>query len=229
MKHCSIIMFVLFNSIYCYAQFKFRATSISAKDIDFVADTANDSTRKFVLENERLLDSTYDLSKDYDFEFRLSQSGLGNNARSVFIMILRKDIWSARYFHFNKYWIGNRKDLVEVKVDSSKLNQLWYLLNRQNVLTLPSENEIIKCKTKEYLIDTFDFSNYGSVERNMIVADGIGYKFELSTPKKRRSYYYSNPEINFKEYPYIKEYSDAVLILYLIRKYLGLPITLPFG
>lgn len=227
MKYFITTLLIIAGTIQCFAQFNFRVNPTSTLSIDFNADTLKDSTHKVVLENERLFDSTYNICEDYDFQFRLDQSGFGNNARSVFIMTHKENKWSAKYLHFNRNWIKTGRELIEVKVDSSKLNQLWHLLDRQNILTLPNENKIVNYKTTEYLIDTFGFSNYGTVEKKMLVADGIGYSFKLLKPTKRRSYYYSNPDIYFKEYPYIKEYSDVVLILYLIRRYLGLQITQP--
>ena len=222
MKH-TVIFFIAFVSVtYCSAQFNFKFRQPSPLKIDFVASNTDDVLSNIFIEKDRVFDSTYNLDQDYDFEFRLWQDGLSNNSQSVFIMTFKKDKWSAKYFHFNWNRKESEKELVEVKVDSSKLNQLWYLMNYHKVLSLPNSNQL-SSKMVEYVIDTVNFED--SYERRLDITDGIGYNFELLKPNKRRSYFYSNPEPLFKRYPFIEELSDATVLIYMIRKYLGIPIN----
>ena len=222
MKYFLTILLILAATIHCSAQFNFKFRQPSPLKIDFVADSVVDVLSKIFIEKDRVFDSTYNLDKDYDFEFRLWQDGLSNNSQRVFIMTLKKNKWSAKYFHFNPNWKERGKDLIEVKVDSARLNQLWYLMNIHKVLSLPNSNEL-RSRMVEYVIDTVNFE-YG-YERRLDITDGIGYNFELLKPNKRRSYFYSNPETLFKRYPFIEELSDANVLIYMIKRYLGIPLS----
>jgi hypothetical protein len=141
------------------------------------------------------------------------------NSTSVFILTQRNEKWSAKYFAPHGNWQKDGKQVVEIAVDQSKLDQLWELLVMNNVLALPTQQEI-KASLIKYEIDTSNLVNGREGRLNM--NDGVLYEFELMKRKTSRYYSYHCPQTYQKHYSTIVEFYNASLIILLISKYLGL-------
>jgi hypothetical protein len=137
-----------------WGQFNFRSNPNIAKKIDFVPDTIQTVQNA---EKSLLIDSILNLEREYDFQFRFWYSTMFTPSTSVFILTLRNKTWSARFFEPNKNWKLDGKQVREVIVDQSKLDQLWELLVGNNVLTLPSADRMninIEEATDKFLTKT---------------------------------------------------------------------------
>ena len=227
MKSYLLIIEIVASICNSYAQFNFKPSMYHAFEIDFIANNEQDWAGNFFIEKDRQLDSAFKLSKEFDFQFRLWKDAGSSMNTCVFIMTLSNKKWTASYFHFNPHWKEDcRWVMLEEKVDSSKLLQLWELLRENNILTLQPDGYNLAEKEIKYKIDTIEFR--GIQGARMENLDGTAYNFELIKPLKRRSLFYGNPELSFKEYPYIKEFAQTTEILYLIKRYLGIPLGSPF-
>ena len=226
MKSYLLIIAIFVSICISSAQFNFETDVVHPKEIEFAADSVDNVHSKYFIKMDKKLDSTFKISKEFDFQFRLWKDANVVQTITAFIMTLNKGKWSASYYHFNPHWQEDCKyGMVRENVDSSKLNQLWHRLRQNNILKLPDDNKLREKKTM-YEIDTTHL--YGISGASKVFNDGTLYYFELIKPLQRRSFYYGNPEVSFKEYPYIKEYAQATMIIYLIKRYLGIPLTSPF-
>ena len=214
-----ILTFSTAISISSFGQFNFKPSHEISKRVEFVADVKG---KNFVNGMDRMLDSVFQLDKNFDFEFRYWETGLIVNSTKVLILAQRNKKWSARYFYYNKDWQKDGKSLAEAQVDQSKLDQLWELLVHNNVLTLPSQDSL-KNRMVKYVIDTA-FLGFGH-EEHFEIDDGILYEFELSKPEKKRVYWYGCPQLLLKQYGNIEELFNAVELILLIQRYLGLDET----
>ena len=227
MKSYLLIIAIVASICNSYAQFNFKPSMYHAFEIDFIANNEQDWAGNFFIEKDRQLDSAFKLSKEFDFQFRLWKDAGSSMNTCVFIMTLSNKKWTASYFHFNPHWKEDcRWVMLEEKVDSSKLIQLWERLRQNNILTLTPETSEMRDKKIQYTIDTsiLDIPHAKMIE----FLDGTAYNFELIKPLKRRTFDYGDPEANFKEYPCIKEYAQATMIIYLIKRYLGIPLKSSF-
>ena len=211
-----ILSIIAALSINSYGQFDFKPSHEMSKRVAFAEDVKE---KVSVNGMDRMLDSLFRLEKNFDFEFRYWETGLTNISTKAFILTLRNKKWSARYFHYNKDWQKDGKSLSEVQVDQSKLDQLWELLVHNNVLTLPSQDSL-KNRMVKFVIDTA-FLGFGH-EEHFAIDDGILYEFELSNPEKKRVYWYGCPQLFLKQYGNIEELFNAVELILLIQRYLGL-------
>jgi hypothetical protein len=198
------LLFFLFSK--SFGQIDFKGDSVS---------TDNFSRLSF------LIDSAYKLDKTYDFEFRLWTNPSLVTYTNVFILSQKNKIWTARFFEYN----GNQKQkLSEKTVDQSKLDSLWARLTVNQVLTLPSQDSL-KNKMKIFVADTSYVLDEEDTYKRLMMTDGAMYYFELATQNKRRSYSYHCPQGYSKLYPNIEELYRAYAIIILVRKYLGLKLT----
>lgn len=189
----------------------------SQPNIYFVGD----SLPKHVHCNKEL-DSMLDLNKDYDFQFRLWTKGFW--CISAFVLTYKNQTWEARYFdEFNlltKELRTSKKQRVrERKVDQSMIRQLWWILQNNDILTLPDQR-LLSDRLSTYHIDTTDFFTY---QTHSLRTDGVVYTFELINSIKSRCYSYYSPESYFKEYN-VKELAQVITNVKLIEKFLAINI-----
>lgn len=192
--------------------FDFKVNPRSLKTIEFEAG----KTASFSEVDNRVIDSLFLLDKNYDFEFRLWSRYSSMNFNNVFILRLSNNTWTARYFDLNECY-GDPKKFKERTVDQSKVHQLWSMLVRNKVLTLPDMKEL-QSQMVNYEIDTTALLIQG---RGTQVMDGVLYSFELLTPAKKRYYSYANPSIYMKLYSSIAALAYAQLNVLVIQKFLG--------
>jgi hypothetical protein len=168
-----------------------------------------------------LIDSAFKLDKTFDFEFRLSTNPSLISYANVFILRLKNKIWTARFFEYH----GNRTNkLSETKINQTGLDNLWKNLVANQALTLPTQDSI-KNKMRLFVADTSLALEDGNEYRNVIITDGVVYHFELSTRGKTRSYDYQCPQGYLKYCPNVEELYRAFVIIIMVRKYLGLNLT----
>jgi hypothetical protein len=124
-----------------------------------------------------------------DFEMRLWIIRYVNQPHAVFVFKHSKiGKWSVKSYNFcTTDWIG----FNGLNTDSLQLSQYWNSrwdsLIKNQILRLPSENKVLK-KWK---------SSTGIIP---VIADGLSYRIELFTAKKRRRYSYNNPEDKLPNY-----------------------------
>ncbi|MDH6307634.1 hypothetical protein M2451_000083 [Dysgonomonas sp. PFB1-18] len=186
--------------------------------IDFRNDPAsvNDKHTNYQDMNRRA-DQKLGLTNDFDFELRLwTNEGLAN-FYSLFILRLKNDVWSARYIEYD----GISKTWEASGVDQQGLDRLWYALERQKVLTLPTQDSI-RDKMKIYAADTTAvFYSQADVYKTATITDGIGYRYELKNKTKQRVYNYHSPKGYLEPFPNVEEFYRAYAIVALIRRQLG--------
>ena len=216
LKILSIILCLFLFSASLFGQFDFRRDPYLSKKIDFVPDTVQKFTN---VRKPFFVDSIFKLEKDYDFQFRFWNSGIFTPSTSVFILTQRNKKWSARYFAPNRDWQKDGKQIIEIAVDQSKLDQLWELLVMNDVLALTTQQEI-KTPMVKFEIDTSNLVNASG--RRLSINDGVLYEFELMKPSSSRHYSYHCPQTYLKYYTHIIEFYNASVIILLINKYLGL-------
>ncbi len=154
-----------------------------------------------------VIDSTFQLTKNPEFEIRFWTQFAKTMKRQLFVLSLSKGgIWSGRLFEKTYKDIDT---LVEKQVDQSNLKSLWKELRRNNIQELPDENEI-RDKSGE--------------EINLRVFHGITVVCELISKQSKRSYRYYAPKSHSDEFKYIKEYKSVVRITSAIFKYCGIPL-----
>lgn len=192
--------------------FNFRVDTLQPKNIAFESGEVSTTNARY----NHIIDSAFKLDKNYEFEFRLWKRHLEYNFDNVFILRLVNNKWIARYFDLNECY-GDIRKFKERKVDQTKVNQLWRLLEQHKVLSLPSQ-EALNEKLQSYSIDTVRFSS--SISRTYLT-DGILYSFQLADPDKVRHYSYACPQTYLKNYGNVEELYHAVYIIILIEKFLG--------
>lgn len=186
--------------------------------ISFVGDTTTGSAHG--LRYDSALDLQYELRKDYTFELRLKQYHLESNVDNVFVLTLRQGKWRARYFDRNN-GIHESTVFTERTVDQSAVSHLWSLLVDNKILTLPSQNSLTN-RLVSYEIDT---ANLPYVQNRCFdVTDGVAYEFSLQSPTRQRHYSYCCPQTFLKQFGNVKELFHAVMLIMLIKKFLGQPL-----
>jgi hypothetical protein len=198
--------------------FNFDADTTKATYTSFVGDTS--ATSIWGKRYDKALDSQYHLGMDYTFEFRLKQYYLQSNFDNVFVLTQKRGKWTARYFDRN----NNTHDqlvFTERAVDQSSVNQLWQLLVKNEVLTLPSQS-FVADRLMGYEVDTTNLP-YANMRR-LDVTDGATYEFSLLSPTQQRHYSYGCPQTYLKHFSNVKELFQAVMLITLIEKFLGHPL-----
>ena len=169
-----------------YAQFDFR------NDTAFIEVFGT-------LKNQ--IDTTYTLTKDFDFEFRFWINYGKLTGTALFVLTNRNNKWSARLF---KRKTHPEINLSEIKVSNENLNTLWAKLNANHILSIKNSYEL---KDRN--------GNYADIK----IYDGTSFYFELITKTKRRNYFYHCPKDCREEYKYIREYKWVLNIINLIYKH----------
>lgn len=206
MKSIFIFFISSFSILNLFGQTNFKADPI-----------ADDHYSEF----SRLIDSTFKLDKNYDFQFRLWTNPSLVSYSNVFILTQKDKIWTARFFEY----YGNRTpNVLERKVDQSGLDSLWQRLVAEQVLTLTTQDSL-KGKMKIFIADTSQSFDEGDSYKKVIITDGVEYHFELRTPEKSRSYSYHCPQGYLRHYPNVEELYRAFMIIVFVRKYLGLNLA----
>src|SRR5690349_2031232 len=72
------------------APFDFRVDTVKSRFISFEQDTIATNVNELY---DAILDSTFNLNKNYDFEFRIWKRHLSSNFDNVFIMTLKDNKW----------------------------------------------------------------------------------------------------------------------------------------
>ena len=126
-------------------------------------------------------------------------------------------LWKARYFEYVK------NSFIEIKVDQSNLDELWKGISYHQVLTLPDQNSLRK-RMRKYIADSSYVFEHDAEYSSMMIMDGTRYRFELSSPGKRRFYEYHCPVGYLKKYSNIEELYRVFAIIIYIRKYLALKL-----
>ena len=183
---------------------------------DFIPDVQKEPTT-FKLDS--LLESHFiTKSPNVEFEFRLWTIPSLTQCSDVFILQLKSDGWSAKYFEFR-----NGK-FVRGKVEQKGLDSLWSKIRYNQVLKLPSQDSL-RWLMRKYAADTaIVFDPEGEYMTSMMV-DGIRYRFELSSKNKKRVYEYHCPAGHLQTYPNIEGLYRAYAILILLRKHLLKPLV----
>ncbi|MDH6307633.1 hypothetical protein M2451_000082 [Dysgonomonas sp. PFB1-18] len=210
-------------------------TDLSYSQIDF-----KDEPKSFKEKNKKWynfgrrnkeINTEFKLKNDYDFELRLWTDPAPVLGPSVFVMQQKDNKWTAQYYaqairkegdKYIPYW--KKKDL-----DSEKLNELWAKLVENQVLTLPTQDSI-RDRMRIYSTDTlavFYPPNQlaGWPYYAPAILDGMIYRVELRTKKKKRTYTYHCPKGYLENCPNVEELYRAYAIIVLIRKYAGLNLS----
>ncbi|MBB5437766.1 hypothetical protein HDC92_001440 [Pedobacter sp. AK017] len=193
--------------------FDFKTDTVRSRFISFQEASTSEVNAAY----NRSVDSTFHLDKNYIFELRLWKRHLSYNFDDVFILRLKNNKWTARYFDL-KDSFGDKTKFTERKVDQTKADQLWVKLVENKVLTIPDE-KVLQDRLLLYKIDS---ANIDLVIQRISMTDGVLYGFELSTPDKKRHFSYSNPESLLKYYGNVEELYRVVIINMLIQKFLEL-------
>ena len=185
--------------------------------INFKADSST-SESNWLTRISHSIDSTFRLDKTYDFEFRLWTIPSLTKDANVFILTQKNNNWTGRFIEYNGYQL---QKLSERKVNQVKIDSLWRKLIANQVLTLPTQTSI-ENKMRKYIADTlYSFEEKGiySVPE---FSDCTGYRFELLTQDKKRTYTYFCPTEYLTKFPNVEEFYRAFSIIVLVRKYIGL-------
>lgn len=148
------------------------------------------------------IDSNFILEKKVDFELRLWTQISKTAERRLFILTLKENKWSARFF---QRIIFQKDTLIEVHVSQKNLETLWRQLKKNRILILPDQSDLRDRNGKEILDPIYD---------------GHSYRFELLTREKKRTYSYTCPKNFYENYKYIEEYKRVVNLVKLIYKHL---------
>ncbi|HMI77283.1 MAG TPA: hypothetical protein VK484_00735 [Ferruginibacter sp.] len=166
------------------------------------------------------LDSTFSLDKSYDFEFRLWTSPSLTDYTNVFILALKNNVWSAKFYEYNPY---QKAVFTETILRQSKIDKLWERLVENHILVLPPHDSL-RSRMKIFIADTSGVLEEDGMYKKVLMTDGTRYQFELSKKDKKRSYYYHCPGSYLKHYPNIEELYQAYSIIILIRHFIGLTL-----
>ena len=170
----------------------------------------------------QVIDSSFNLDANSDFEFRLWTLPSLSDYATLFVLMQRHGKWTARYFEYR----GNGESVVkESNVDPGKLDSLWNRLVANQVLTLPTHDSI-RNKMKIFIADTSYVLEEDDMYKRVMMTDGAIYRFELKDRNKRRAYEYHCPMGYLKHYPNLEELYRAFSIIVLVRKYLGLSLKI---
>ncbi|RYF83119.1 MAG: hypothetical protein EON98_10640 [Chitinophagaceae bacterium] len=162
----------------------------SIAQIDFSPDTA--VVTSFT---SRTVDSLFNLSKEVDFELRLSVNPDLLPDRELFVLSLKDDKWSFLYFEFS------RDDTIFTWKEHSSAKDasgLWLCIKASNALNLRSQDELRGKEGNNLQLD---------------LLDGVTYEFKLTNKKGKRQYYYRCPNALLKKYPEVKEFKQAAYII----------------
>lgn len=168
---------------------------------------------------EKEINKHFKIPQNCEIEFRLhTLSALTNNS-PVFVMRFKDKIWEARLFRKN----DNDSWLVE-DVNNDGLNELWDKLDKNQVLTLPNQEDI-RDKMKIFKADTTAvFKDWGHMQTQIM--DGATYHFELTQyGSRKRAYSYHCPCAYLRSYPNVEELYRAYAIIILVYKHLGIPLS----
>lgn len=212
------LLFFVLISVLAIAQvrnspFNFKADTAGATGFLFAGDS---SKPVFNVEYNRILDSAYSLNNEYEFQFRLWKRHLSSSFDDVFVLTLKDKKWTARYFNL-RISGKNTSQFSERPVKQLYVNQLWEMLLKNNLLSLPDQS-VLEDKMVSYEIDTANLQ-YPTI-KSLDVMDGTLYCFELLSPDGKRYYSHGNPLRYLKEYSNIRELYNAALIVMLIEKFL---------
>jgi hypothetical protein len=202
------------NSSKVRSPFDIRVDPLKSRMVAFEAGKTSSINEA----DDRILDSIFHLDKNYDFEFRLWSRYSSSNFNNVFVLSLRNNTWTARYFDL-KNSMGDRRRFTERKITQSRVDQLWMRLVENKVLTLPDMADI-RNTLFNYEIDTLTLQ---ASRTRMEMTDGVLYSFELLNPTKKRHYSYANPQSLMKYHGNSEALCMASLNVLLIQKFLTQP------
>jgi hypothetical protein len=169
----------------------------------------NDTSFKPFLTNfVDVLDSTFQLDKNAEFELRFWTLISKTMERRLFILSKKNNMWAARLF--KKSYLP-KDTLIEILISQTKLDLLWKNLNKGNILEILRGDDLRNKK--------------GTIIDDPIYC-GISYLFELMTQKNKRSYWYGCPKSFSKAYKYIKAYKHVVQLITLIYKHCKLKLNI---
>ena len=218
MKTLVTISCIFLISTSVFGQFDFTIDRSFSKKVDFIPDAIKEESN---VQKPYFVDSVFQLEENYDFQLRFWHTGMTIPSTSVFMLTLRNKKWAARYFMPNKNWQSDGRQLAEIVVNQLKLEQLWELLVINDVLSLPSDQNITTPMIK-YEIDTTNLGHGAGGGGRLDINDGILYEFQILKPNSSRYYSYHCPQTYLKHYSNIVEFYKASVIILLINKYLGL-------
>ena len=153
---------------------------------DFAPDTIS-----FPSFGSRTVDSLFNLSKDFDFELRLSVNPSLLPGRQLFVLSAKDLRWSLRCFEFSR---DDTTFTWKERFSTREPTELWREIQEKNPLHLLSEDELTDSDGNELQLGMYD---------------GVFYAFELKNKKGERHYYYRCPKAWQKKYPHIKEFKRA--------------------
>ena len=143
------------------------------------------------------IDSVYNLEREFDFEIRLWTSISNRFGVELFILSLKNKNWTARCFELSK----EARGFLEKPVSQNGLPELWERLRRENILSIPDEDDLL--------------DSIGNPVENTLI-DGVIYRFELLSKNSNRSIYYRCPNELSKDYSYIPQLKNISVIINLI-------------
>lgn len=189
----------------------------SSAQINFRNESGSHPINDEKLEKE--INKNFKIPQNNELEFRLYTLPTLTTSSSLFVMRLNNKIWEAHLFrkNHNSSWVAE-------DVDNNGLDNLWSKLDKNQVLTLPDQEDI-KDKMKIFKADTTAvLEDWGHMQTQ--VMDGVIYHFELTQYNYcKRAYSYHCPYTYLQKYPNIEELYRAYAIIILVYKHLGMPLS----
>jgi hypothetical protein len=152
----------------------------------------------------REIKKNFNLETNTDFEFQFWTAYPKTMKTQTLILTLKNNKWKARVFE------RIRKDqdtLIELPIVQFKLSQLWKRLNRNQICTIPKDE---------------DLRDKNGNEINDPTHDGIFYYFSFVTAKSKRCFSYICPKSFSEEYKEVKAYRQVVEVIEILFLYLGI-------
>lgn len=157
------------------------------------------------------VDSLCNLSKNNDFELRISTDISVSRTWRFFVLSFKNNRWTGRFFIKENYTIKESEvdlPIREINPDDKKIDKLWGKLKAFHILTIRDQDSIKNAAVEKFRADIYD---------------GIGYHFELITDSTKRSFHYSCPKLFRNEFKDIKEFKWIVDIIIAINLAFNLP------
>ena len=217
-KILSLIILILLAD-YAYPQPAKDPYAIDSTTYFFEADTVQVTPVK---PYDHIIDSTFKLSSDFELELRFTELYLSSNFDNVFILTRKNSRWTGRYFEQDPSFLP-KTVFKEKHLTATDGGRLWHFLLEHDLLQLPYKTPF-RNQMVEYVIDTNNLE-YGGSTRHADFIDGVAYQFKLSAPGRTKSFCYANPQASLKLFPNIRELYEATMVVMLIKKFLGKPVS----
>lgn len=158
------------------------------------------------------IDSTFNLDKKVDFEYRIWVVPALRPTYFLFVVTQKENQWNFRWFEYGRSFTDSTSArlIKEKETPGKDINQLIKKFEENQYLAIPRADKV-KDST-------------GQVA-DLAVLDGISYCFELISKKNKRFYFYHCPGYHEKEYPYVITFEQVMNIIRALLRYCGLGDT----